>query len=77
MVGDQAQFHGTQDETRELMEAIARNCECQFDEAGAVVNLCHPHKMLLTDQRALDGMLVMRVNRHYLLREEGIDGCAR
>jgi len=68
-----AQFHGTQAETAQLLEAVAHNCTCALNNAGEVAELCPPHRMLFTDQRALDGLLFMRTNVLHLRREEGMD----
>jgi hypothetical protein len=61
-------WHGTHAESTELMQAVARNCACEF-RVGVCVSRCAVHEAL-TDQRWLDGLLFMRSRREQLRREE-------
>lgn len=63
-------WHGTQEESAALVNAIARNCNCQFGLMGVRTSTCPPHHMLIEDQRALDGLLFMRRRAEKLLLEE-------
>jgi hypothetical protein len=55
-----AVFHGNQAEAADLVNAIARNCCCQYGLMGVRTSTCPPHQMLIEDQRALDGLLFVR-----------------
>lgn len=65
----QTVFHGTKAESAALVQAIGRNCGCQVD--GRIIRQqCGPHKMLIDDQRALDGLIFMRRMAQSLKRQE-------
>jgi hypothetical protein len=51
-------FHGTPEEARRLADAIGNNCNCDVKPDGTVNDVCHPHRMLIS-QRTLDGLLWM------------------
>lgn len=53
-------WHGTRQEASELVEAIQHNCACAYSSAGARLRLCPAHRMLVEDQRALDGLVFAR-----------------
>src|ERR1700738_4518619 len=53
----QVVWHGTQQESFDLVNAIARNCTCEFGLMGVRLATCAPHRMLTEDQRALNGLL--------------------
>ncbi len=53
-------FNGTQREGVDLLNAIARYCTCEFGLMGVRLATCAPHRMLVDDQRALDGLLFAR-----------------
>jgi hypothetical protein len=60
-VAAKTEWHGDQKQSDELLAALARNCECVFDDAaGKLVTPCPGHLMMTTDQRALDGLLFAR-----------------
>jgi hypothetical protein len=61
-------WNGTADEVRQLCNIISRNCACGTDRS--IATLCGPHAMLLSDQRALDGLLFVRQIVRRLLHEE-------
>jgi hypothetical protein len=63
-------WHGTQQESTDLVTAIARHCTCEFGLMGVRPFMCPAHRMLMQDQRALDGLLFARRMAHRLLREE-------
>lgn len=45
----------------ELQAAVRRNCACEFDSAThELTKTCAPCSMLVTDQRALNGLLFLR-----------------
>ena len=64
------EWHGTPDEALELVNCVARNCACQFSAIGTRTTLCDSHRMLSTDQRALDGLLFARYMAARLWAEE-------
>jgi hypothetical protein len=66
----QVVWHGTQQESFDLVNAIARNCTCEFGLMGVRLATCAPHRMLTEDQRALNGLLFARRMAERLSREE-------
>jgi hypothetical protein len=64
-----AHWHGTRQASLELLEAVAHNCTCRV-EAGKLVSACAAHRMLLDDQRAIDGLLFARAILPHLMDEE-------
>ena len=63
-------WHGTQQESLDLINAVTRNCACEFGLMGVRLTTCPPHRMLAEDQRALDGLLFVRRMRERLQDEE-------
>jgi len=63
-------WHGTQQESFDLVNAIGRQCTCEFGLMGVRLTTCSSHRMLLEDQRALDGLLFVRRMAERLRREE-------
>lgn len=63
-------WHGDREESGALVTAIAKNCACVFGLMGMRVSTCEPHQALVSDQRFLDGLLVMRHYRDKLLLQE-------
>lgn len=63
-------FHGTDAERTALLDAIAHNCTCVFDMAGALITSCPPHRALFEDQHFLDGVLAERRRSEDLQLEE-------
>ena len=63
-------WHGTQQESFDLINAIGRNCTCEFGLMGVRLATCSSHRMLMEDQRALDGLLFVRRMAERLLDEE-------
>lgn len=70
MVATGPVWHGTTAESSDLVNAIARYCECTYALNGSRSKTCGPHSMLLADQRALDGLVWMRRDATRLRREE-------
>jgi len=70
VVATQPIFHGTHEESTDLVNAIARNCTCEYAVMGARSTTCAPHRMLLEDQRALDGLVWIRRDVSRLRAEE-------
>jgi len=66
----QVVWHGTQQESFDLVNAIARNCTCEFGLMGVRLATCAPHRMLTEDQRALNGLLFARRMSERLRHEE-------
>ena len=62
-------WHGTNQESLELLRAVARNCACRVIN-GKTVSGCAAHRMLAEDQRAIDGLLFGRTIVAHLLTEE-------
>jgi hypothetical protein len=69
MIG-QIRWNGTREESLALVNAIARNCDCQFGLMGVRLKTCSLHRMLVEDQRALNGLLFARRMAQRLRREE-------
>ena len=65
-----ARWHGNQQDAFDLVNAIARHCTCEFGAKAVRVSTCSSHRILIEDQRALDGLLFARRIRPRLLREE-------
>ena len=63
-------WHGTQAETFALLQALSRNCSCEVTAEGERLKTCSAHRMLLEDQRALDGLVFVRRLRERLEAEE-------
>jgi hypothetical protein len=63
-------WHGTHQESFDLLNALARNCTCEFGFMGVRLTTCAPHRMLTENQRALDGLLFVRRMAARLRREE-------
>ena len=53
-------WRGTAHESVDLLASIDRHCGCTFDYRGARRGICSAHRMLVDDQRALDGLLFVR-----------------
>ena len=70
-------WHGTEQESSDLVDAVTRNCACVFDPLGGRRTVCAPHRMLVQDQRALNGLLFARRIADRLRREEWTRGNAR
>ena len=66
----QVVWHGSQQESFDLVNAIARNCTCEFGLMGVRLATCAPHRMLTEDQRALNGLLFARRMQERLRHEE-------
>lgn len=66
----QVVWHGSQQESFDLVNAIARNCTCEFGLMGVRLATCAPHRMLTEDQRALNGLLFARRMSERLRHEE-------
>ncbi len=65
-------WHGTGEESVVLLGAIARNCACGVATDGAIRRVCAPHRMLIEDQRALDGLLfARRLQARWIADEHG------
>src|SRR3954451_16976250 len=55
-----ATWHGTQAESFDLVNAVARNCACEFGAMGIRLSTCAANQMLIEAQRALNGLLFVR-----------------
>lgn len=65
-------FHGTKEETADLLKALQANCSCEYGPFGKRLSLCPPHS-ILTDkngQRIVDDLLFHRRIRERLMKEE-------
>jgi hypothetical protein len=69
-MANQVIWYGSQQESFDLVNAIARNCTCEFGLMGVRLSTCPPHQMLTEDQRALNGLLFARRLAERLRREE-------
>lgn len=63
-------WYGSQQESLDLVNAVARNCSCEFGAMGVRITVCAPHRMLVEEQRSLDGLLFARRMADRLRREE-------
>jgi hypothetical protein len=54
------QWRGTHAEGVALVETLGRHCSCEFTAHRRRVFVCAPHEMLISDQRAIDGLLFAR-----------------
>lgn len=79
-----AQWNGSSEEAEALRVALGRYCAapeggdtCQFNADGMREKTCTAHKMLLEDQRALDGLVFVRRIAARLRAEEMQDGIER
>jgi hypothetical protein len=64
-------FHGTLGDQGALLLALANHCTCEIDpETGGTRASCPGHLMLVSDQRALDGLAFERWQAQRLLVEE-------
>jgi hypothetical protein len=63
-------WNGGATEYRALVDAVSRNCDCEF--GWGTRRMCAAHRMLAEDQRALDGLLFARRLAERLRREEGM-----
>ena len=62
-------WNGTVAEARELGDILRRYCACGSDSTGRS-GCCGPHSMLVSDQRALDGLLFVRRIAARLVQQE-------
>jgi hypothetical protein len=69
-------WHGTREESFALLDAVARHCGCEFSPTGLRLGNCAPHRMLVADQRALNGLVFARRIAVRLRREEWSAGKA-
>jgi hypothetical protein len=69
-ISTEAVWSGTQSEWLDLLHAIADNCECQVDDMGVQLEACASHRLLISDQRALDGLLFARRIAGRMQRQE-------
>jgi hypothetical protein len=65
-----AAWRGTHEERLDILYAIAHNCECEVDDMGAQLEACASHRMLISGQRALDGLLFARRIAERLKQQE-------
>ena len=63
-------WYGSRLESQSLLDAIAHNCECEFGLTGNRLSTCGAHQMLLSGQRARNGLLFGRHLSARLKREE-------
>lgn len=63
-------WHGTRQEGSELLHAISAHCSCDQAAAPTQARRCPPHRMLVEDQRAVNGLLFARKILGRLLLEE-------
>ena len=68
-------WNGTQQESFDLVSAVAHNCACEFGLMGVRVTTCTAHQMLVEDQRALNGLIFAR-RIATRLRSEEWDGAS-
>lgn len=63
-------WNGTRQEGSELLHAISAHCSCDAASKGVQAGRCPPHRMLVEDQRAINGLLFVRHIVSRLLLEE-------
>jgi hypothetical protein len=59
-VDELAVWHGTEEQTLALLEAVQHNCNCARRRAKGGRSYCAAHMMLMSNQRALDGLLFVK-----------------
>lgn len=62
-------WHGNQQDALDLVNALARNCCCEFDGGQERISTCAAHQMM-DDQRLLDRLLFARFIGRQLLAQE-------
>jgi hypothetical protein len=68
---DQVVFHGTPDEAEAMLAAVGRNCACESQPGtGQILRVCEAHRMVVENQRAVDGLVFARRNADRLKAEE-------
>lgn len=60
---EQTIWHGTQQESTDLLAAIDHHCACYADPDGKYRTTCPPHTLIL-DQRTVDHLIFARRMRH-------------
>ncbi len=70
-------WKGTQAECLELLAVIGDNCTCGADRRGILTTSCPAHRMLVKEQRALDGLLFARraLRARLCVEEWVVSGC--
>lgn len=63
-------WYGTVQEFERLQEAAHINCVCEYDQMDNLINQCSSHAMIDRDQKTLDHLYFMYLNREKLLEEE-------
>jgi hypothetical protein len=53
------EWHGTQAEYAALLDLVARHCSCNRG-GGPLIDPCSLHRMIVEDQRAMDGLVFLR-----------------
>ena len=66
-------WHGTEEEGRILINVLRRNCICDHDANGAITTSCESHKLFVSSQRFLDGLLYGRRVSERLINEEWLE----
>ena len=69
MAASHVTWHGTENESLELLVSLSQHCACEYTRQGERTAVCSSHR-LLEDQRALDGLVFARRIRATLMREE-------
>lgn len=62
-------FNGTNEEKHALIQALNSHCQCEI-LLGMRKSTCSVHKMLINDQRALNGLLMSRRRAPELILQE-------
>jgi hypothetical protein len=63
-------WHGTNQESMDLLAAIQHNCTCSMNDAALRDGACPAHQMLVESQQLLDRLLFARSIAEQLKREE-------
>ena len=73
-------WHGTPDESQALTRVLTYWCtqkgegeHCTYGLMGMRMTTCASHKMLIEDQRALDGLLYAKTLAEKYKAEEGVE----
>jgi len=66
-------WNGTEQESSELLLAIAHNCSCTFGVMGVRLTTCPSHELLTDSQRVLDHLVFSRRQVTQWVREEFTD----
>lgn len=60
MTEDVQPFPGSRSEAARMLEAMAHNCSCLYDESGVRTWTCDPHNALVREPRFVERLIEAR-----------------